>query len=193
MRRFHVIGSEVVEAETRQLAAERAYGYGTKAGGSARFGDEEASWGVWCTVSGAITGDRANWLTRGRDCAIVTFTEAAARAKADDLNPRDAAQSSRPLFIHRIPYSPSPADPPMDLTAKREIPSATRFIGHFPDGFPTGAPGQYVQPPTNSRRTRIQPTIPRASTQVGSRSPDGARGLKAANDVISEAVGACGP
>jgi hypothetical protein len=29
---------------------------------------------------------RANWLTRGRDCEIVTFTEAAARAKADDLN-----------------------------------------------------------------------------------------------------------
>ena len=85
MRRFHIIGSEVVEAETRRLAAERAWRYSTKPEGSTRWGDEEASWGVWCTVSDGITGDRANWLTRGRDCDIVPFTEAAARAKADDL------------------------------------------------------------------------------------------------------------
>src|ERR1700739_2243202 len=26
------------------------------------------------------------------------------------------------------------------------LPCATTVIGYFPDGFPTGAPGQYVQP-----------------------------------------------
>src|SRR5271167_1173925 len=86
MRRFHIIGSEVVDTETRRLAAERAWRYSTKPEGAAGFGDEEACWGVWCTVTGGITGSRANWLTRGRDCEIVTFTEVAARAKADDLN-----------------------------------------------------------------------------------------------------------
>jgi hypothetical protein len=90
-RRFHIIGREVVEAETRRLAAERAWRYGTKAEGSARFGDEEASWGVWCEVSGGITGHRVNWLMRGRDCEIVAFTQAAARAKADDLTAKCSA------------------------------------------------------------------------------------------------------
>jgi hypothetical protein len=85
MRRFHVIGSEVVEAATRRPAAERAWRYSTKPQGAARFDDAEACWGVWCTVTGGIPGSRANWLTRGRDCEIVAFTEAAARAKADDL------------------------------------------------------------------------------------------------------------
>jgi len=86
MRRFHIIASEVIEAVTRRLAAERAWRYSTKPECSRRWGDEETSWGVWCTVSGGIIGDRANWLTRGRDSEIVAFTEAAARAKADDLN-----------------------------------------------------------------------------------------------------------
>jgi hypothetical protein len=90
MRRFHIIGSEVVEAETRRLAAERAWRYSA---------EPEAPWGVWCTVEGSITGARQAWLkTKGpgpkNPATIACFTEAAARHRADDLN-RTIAQHNR--------------------------------------------------------------------------------------------------
>ena len=68
------------------------------------------NWGVWCEVSGGITGDRQAWLKSTgpgtkNPAVIARFTEGAARGKADDLN-----RVMKRNRAARLAYSARPID-----------------------------------------------------------------------------------
>ena len=97
-RRFQLIGRHVVEADTARQAAERLFRKTIEPEGA-------ANWGVWCEVSGGITGHRQAWLKSTRPSKkhpqgiVARLTEAAARAKADELN-RTMSRNTKARFSY---------------------------------------------------------------------------------------------
>jgi len=58
-------------------------------------------YGIWCTTTGGVTGDRAAWLKNKEGNIAVFYTEEEAKEKARKLN-----ENKSPLGPAIINYSP---------------------------------------------------------------------------------------